>query len=221
MPPFPTIARPRPARRSMRGVLGFWLLLALSPYGFSDEEGPLPSEVVDDPPVSAPEETKTLLPPTAPPHRYSLLKEPLVFKPLRDFGTKISVTMPSVNNEKILQLQYDLRRGDRVACFAGMRVNLARCERVRLILQGEGPANTLQIQLTDADGSMVGYSWPDGTDSPQWTATEVPLNEMRHFPGGDGFMDWTRVTTVQFNVTKANGGQGGRGTVTLKEIKFY
>lgn len=102
-----------------------------------------------------------------------------------------------------------------------MKANLARCERFRLVFQGDGPANTLQIQLTVEDGSTVSYSWPDGTNSPHLTATEIPLSEMRHFPGGDGFSDWTRVTSIQFNITNANAGQGGRGIVTFKETKIY
>lgn len=157
-------------------------------------------------------------PPSIPRHLFSLLKEPIVFKPLMDWGTHIAVSTPTVNGSKCLRIQYDLSRGERVECFAPVTVNLARCDRVRLVFQGEGSANTLDIRVTDADGSTVGYTWPDRTKSPPWTASEIPLDEMTHFGGGDGFMDWTRVTTIQFTISKSN---GGRGQITLQEIKFF
>ena len=79
----------------------------------------------------------------------------------------------------------------------------------------------LDIRLTDADGTTVGYSWLDQTKSSQWTASEIPFEEMTHFGGGDRLMDWTRVSTVQFTISKSNGGRSGRGHITLKDIKFF
>lgn len=161
------------------------------------------------------------LPPTDPRYNFSLLNEPVVFKPLRDWGTKITVSTTTVNGTKSLLIQYDLSRGERVECFAPVAVNLARCGRVRLVFQGEGPASTLDIRLTDSDGTTVGYSWSDQTKSRQWTASEIPFEEMTHFGGGDRLMDWTRVSTVQFTISKSNGGRSGRGHITLKDIKFF
>lgn len=214
MSPLPTHRRAPafPFRRSS----GFLLFLAVAPFILSAEDRVLISSTSTDAPAAPPR-----LPPSVPRHSYSLLKEPIVFKPLRDWGTKIAVSTPTVNRDIHLCLQYDLSRGERVGCFAPLNTNLARCEHVRLVFQGNGPANTLEIQLTDVDGSTVSYSWPDATKSPQGTATEIPLEELTHLAGGDGFMDWTRVTTIQFNITKSNGGQGGRGQLTLKEIKFF
>jgi hypothetical protein len=163
--------------------------------------------------VSSPaSETKVTMP--------YFLRETMSFKTSAEPKATIVVEPVRSDGETALQLAYDLSKGTWAQCFVNLRENFSNYSRVEFYVKGEGPPNTLEFKLVDADGTNVGMSWARQTGKKAWTLVDLPLTNLTYLWGGDPTLDLSRVRQIFFAVSKKQGDRGGRGRVIIRGVRF-
>lgn len=81
-----------------------------------------------------------------------------------------------------------------------VELDLSNKDTIGFQLKGEGPSDTLQIKLEDADGSIFAKSMASATLTKDWTSFQIPIGDFQYFLGGDKKLDASKIRRISFVV---------------------
>lgn len=193
----------------------------------TDEFGvPTPLSPVAVPPAAAPATVPA--PVSAAPTRSSadapvadggLFAKSPKFQTSVDRDARLAADYAATAQGPALRLMYEFNSGEWVQAYTENPPPLHRFSRVRFSFRGEGGDNTLEFKIVDVDGSNYGLTWKQQTNTP-WVAVDVPLGELTYLWGGDQKMDWSRVRSIYFAISRKPGDTGGKGFVIVRGLRF-
>jgi len=120
-----------------------------------------------------------------------------------------------------LRVTYSLQKARRVRVTQTSLWDLRGQERLRFLVKGGGAESSLDVHLTDADGTVVGGSIPRRARPGKWAPYDMPLSSLEvKAPGRNGRFDRRRVKEVSFAVADEPSA-GGSGEIFLSEVAFH
>lgn len=110
-----------------------------------------------------------------------------------------------------IAIHYSLGAGKWVSCSSKNTYDLSGKKGIRFEVVGSGPANTMEVKLTDKDGSVFRKLYPGGSSVTHWSTVEIPFSDFAYGWGGDRNLDLRSVKiefAVSFNSASDAGGDG-------------
>ena len=130
-------------------------------------------------------------------------------------GTTSSV--PGVHGNA-LRLDYDFTGGRATRSSADASTRPSRAiSRLRFKLRGEGPANALEVKLTDANAENVWWHrFPDLVPPHEWTEFAIKRRQVEFAWGPTADRKLRRAAAIEFVVAAGKG--GGKGWIALDDL---
>jgi hypothetical protein len=128
-----------------------------------------------------------------------------------------------VNGENTIRVNHEYGRGRWIQVENTGKMDLGRFKRLRFACKGGGEGNTLEIRITDTDGTVYGAFWDDVTKAGKWISIDIPLKELRLFsPGSDRNLDWRRIARISLSVsgTSEQRQASGKSEFLLAQMRF-
>ena len=190
---------------------------------------PSPTVAPTDTPTPTSAPTNTATPTWTPtntatptPTPIAVSTDPALWTTLADTGSTIALATVPGRTDTALQITYDLGEGAWVHVYqlasSYNMGDLSKMAGFTFYYRGSGNANTLEIKFEDPDGTNFGQLRQGQSVAADWTRIEVRFTELTYLWSGDDSMDWERVKSISFAVSKKEGDMGGGGTVELADI---
>jgi hypothetical protein len=134
-----------------------------------------------------------------------------------DAGAQAQLKAAAGKEGQALALDFDFAQSQWVQVWKRIELNLSDAQYFKIIFQGTGGGNNLQIKLVDQDGSTYGVTLEGMVPAEQWTEMEIPLVNFQHFWGGDDKFNKDSLRKIYIGLTRAD---GGKGTFLVDGIQF-
>jgi hypothetical protein len=134
-----------------------------------------------------------------------------------DAGAQAQIRSVAGQDGNALELDFDFAQSQWVQVWKRAELNLQEAEFIKLVFQGTGLGNNLQIKLVDQDGSTFGTNLEGVLPTGSWSEVEVPLRQLQYFWGGDDHFNKEALRKIYVGATRA---EGGKGNLILDAIQF-
>lgn len=134
-----------------------------------------------------------------------------------DAGASAQIKAAAGKDGQALELDFDFAQSQWVQVWKRIELNLSEAQYFKIIFQGAGSGNNLQIKLVDQDGSTFGVTLEGMVPVDQWTEVEIPLANFQHFWGGDNKLNKESLRKIYIGLTRAD---GGKGTFLIDGVQF-
>ena len=95
-------------------------------------------------------------------------------------------------------------------------------DQIRFYCKGSGASNNLQVQLTDADGSVFAKTITAASRITGWKEIALTFSgsspDLAYSYGGDSTLDTTKISALSFGVSRST---GGAGTIAVDDVRLY